>query len=42
MGYPLIDVLRTGQRLKEACIKKNIEAKENQTIFGTGGDAVYL
>ena len=28
MGYPLIDVLRTGQRLKEACIKKNIEAKE--------------
>ena len=27
-GYPLIDVLRTGQRLKEACIKKNIEAKE--------------
>ena len=27
-GYPLIDVLRTGQRLKDACIKKNIEAKE--------------
>ena len=34
MGYPLIDVLRTGQRLKEACIKKNIEAKEIKQFLG--------
>jgi transcriptional regulator with XRE-family HTH domain len=33
-GYPLIDVLRTGQRLKEACIKKNIEAKEIKQFLG--------
>ena len=33
-GYPLIDVLRTGHRLKEACIKKNIEAKEIKQFLG--------